>query len=53
MKKYLSNGSLKKSNVARGNWTSPVQTSCPTGLLADCQQDDKIKFYKGFYVCNS
>ncbi|KAA6337726.1 hypothetical protein EZS27_014219 [termite gut metagenome] len=52
MKKHLSNGSLKKSNVARGNRTSPVQTSCPAGLLAVSQQDDKNKFYKGFYDCN-
>ncbi|KAA6334992.1 hypothetical protein EZS27_016741 [termite gut metagenome] len=43
---------FEKSNVARGNRTSPVQTSCPAGLLAENQQDDKNKFYKGFYDFN-
>ena len=39
-----------KSNVARGNWTSPVLSSCPAGLLAVNQQDIKIEFYKVFYI---
>jgi len=41
------------SNVARGNWTSPVLTSCPAGLLAVYQQNIKSKFYKGSYSQNS
>lgn len=40
------NGSLFASNVARGNWTSPVLFPCPTGLLAVNQQDIKDEFYK-------
>lgn len=43
------NGSLFASNVARGNWTSPVLSSCPTGLLAVNQQDIKNEFYKDSY----
>jgi hypothetical protein len=50
--KQLFNGSLFASNVARGNWTSPVQTSCPVGLLAVNQQDIEIEFYKGSYGQN-
>jgi len=46
-------GASKASNVARGNWTSPVLTSCPAGLLAVYQQDIKRKFYKGSYRKNS
>jgi len=46
---FVFNGSLFASNVARGNWTSPVLTSCPAGLLAVNQQDIKNKFYKGYY----
>jgi len=38
-----------KSNVARGNWTSPVLSSCPAGLLAANQQDIKYKSYKSVH----
>ena len=43
------NGSLFVSNVARGNWTSPVLSPCPTGLLAVNQQDIEDEFYKDSY----
>jgi len=45
-------GSLFASNVARGNWTSPVLSSCPTGLLAVNQQDIKSEFYKDSHKQN-
>ncbi len=45
-------GSLFASNVARGNWTSPVLSSCPTGLLAVNQQDIENEFYKDSYKQN-
>jgi hypothetical protein len=36
------NGSLFARNVARGNWTSPVLSSCPAaGFLAVNQQDER------------
>ncbi|KAA6316826.1 hypothetical protein EZS27_032921 [termite gut metagenome] len=39
----------EKENVARGNRTSPVQTSCPAELLAVNQQDEGKGVYKGLY----
>ena len=38
-----------KSNVARGNWTSPVLYLLPYGVLAVNQQDRKMYFYKHSY----
>ena len=35
-----------KSNIARGNWTSPVLILLPYGVLADSQQDRKMHIYK-------
>jgi len=35
-----------KSNVARGNWTSPVLILLPYGVLAANQQDRKMHIYK-------
>lgn len=40
------------SYVARGNWTSPVLSSCPAGLLAVNQQDIECEFYKDSYKDN-
>jgi hypothetical protein len=48
-----SKGSLFASNVARGNWTSPVLSSCPSGLLAVNQQDIEDDFYKNSYNVKS
>jgi len=42
-----------KSNVARGNWTSPVLILLPCGVLAVNQQDIENKFYKDYYKRNS
>ncbi|KAA6346196.1 hypothetical protein EZS27_006279 [termite gut metagenome] len=35
-----------KENTARGNRTSPVQASCPAGLLTVNQQDEGKVFIK-------
>jgi len=40
-----------KSNVARGNWTSPVLILLPYGVLADSQQDRKMHIYKYIHKC--
>jgi len=39
----------KADNVARGNWTSSVLSSCPAGLTAENQPYIKNKIYKKFY----
>lgn len=38
-----------KSNVARGNWTSPVLSLLPYGVLAVNQQGRRVHFYKHLY----
>jgi hypothetical protein len=53
MNDAATNGSFSKSNVARGNWTSPVLSSCPSGLLAVNQQDIEDGFYNGSYNIKS
>ncbi|MDR1583038.1 MAG: hypothetical protein LBS55_07255 [Prevotellaceae bacterium] len=53
MTEAATNGSFLKSNVARGNWTSPVLSSCPSGLLAVNQQDIKNEFYKDSHESKS
>jgi hypothetical protein len=50
--KLSSKGSLFARNVARGNWTSPVLSSCPAGLLAVNQQDKRNGIYKSSYMLN-
>jgi hypothetical protein len=39
----------KADNVAKGNWTSPVLSSCPAGLTAENQPYIENIFYKWFY----
>jgi len=38
-----------KSNIARGNWTSPVLILLPYGVLAVNQQDNEFRSYKDFH----
>ncbi len=49
MKRIIIQRLFMKSNIARGNWTSPVLTILPFGVLAVSQQDSVIWFYKLSY----
>ena len=49
MKRAITQRLLTKSNVARGNWTSPVHILLPYGVLAVNQQDNKTRFYKDYH----
>ena len=50
MQRVISQWLFTKSNIARGNWTSPVLILLPYGVLAINQQDKEIRFYKLFYI---